>query len=120
MAPDVANGLQYVTSDAGPVELPCGFTLGGKKGDGDPAPDTRPVLLSLLLIPGDVAFLNQFFSLSVLVQNGAPSGSNLRLENITAKASLPPALRSAETNPPTNLSDPVPIVGSTYPKLGFI
>jgi protocatechuate 3,4-dioxygenase beta subunit len=111
LAADVALGLQYATSLGGPIELPCGFTLqGGSKPPGDPRPDTRPVLFSLLLIPGDVAYLNQFFSLSVLVQNGAPSGSNLRLEGVTAKLSIPPGLRAAETNSPTNLSDPVPIV----------
>ena len=32
----------------------------------------------------------------------APDGSNLRLTNLSARVSLPPALRAAETNPPTN------------------
>ncbi|HMF08140.1 MAG TPA: hypothetical protein VKJ00_03320, partial [Thermoanaerobaculia bacterium] len=72
---------------------------------------TQPVSLpGLVLIPGDVSFLNQFFSVVLLAQNGAPAGSNLRLENITAKATLPAGLRMAQTDPPTNLSDPVPVV----------
>ena len=52
---------------------------GGGGGGGDGGGGGPPILKSLLVIPGDVAFLNQFFSLTILAQNGAPAGSNLRL-----------------------------------------
>lgn len=112
IAEDVARGLQYVKWQGPAVELPCGFSLNGDgggdgEGGGGGGGGSPTILRSLLVIPGDVAFLNQFFSLTVLAQNGAPAGSNLRLENMTARVSLPSALRAAETNPPTNLSDPV-------------
>ncbi len=86
---------------AGPAGLPKGAS------ENDAA---SPVHIpTLLLIPGDVAFLNQFFSVSVMVQNGAPAGSNLVLQNVTATARFPGQLQVKSANPPVNLGDPVPI-----------
>ena len=82
IAEDVARGLQYVKWQGPAVELPCGFSLNGNDsgdgggGGGDGGGGGPTILKSLLVIPGDVAFLNQFFSLTVLAQNGAPAGSN--------------------------------------------
>jgi hypothetical protein len=93
------------------IELKCtGYCPSGSL-DFPKDPENQPVQLpGLLVIPGDVAFLNQFFSVLLLLQNGAPAGSNLQLTNVTAKATMPAGLRAAETRPPTNLSDPVPVV----------
>ncbi len=59
----------------------------------DPAEDMRgfvvPPLEGLIVIPGNVAFLNQFFSVLVMTTNGAPSASSLVVRDVTAKIVLP-------------------------------
>ncbi len=44
----------------------------------------------LLVIPGEVGYLKQFFSAKLYVANGAPEGSHLSLEDIRARVKLPP------------------------------
>jgi len=44
----------------------------------------------LLVIPGEVGFLNQFFSALLLVSNGAPEGSSLVVRDLDATIELPP------------------------------
>jgi hypothetical protein len=43
----------------------------------------------LLVVPGDVGFLNQFFSALLLVSNGAPPGSGLSVHSLTGEIELP-------------------------------
>ena len=43
----------------------------------------------LLVVPGDVGFLNQFFSALLLVSNGAPPGSGLTVHSLTGEIELP-------------------------------
>ena len=43
----------------------------------------------LLVIPGDVGFLNQFFSAMLVVSNGAPLGSNLSVRDLEGTIRLP-------------------------------
>ena len=43
----------------------------------------------LILIPGDVGFLNQFFSALLLVSNGTPAGSGLSVRDLEASIELP-------------------------------
>ncbi|WP_291983730.1 carboxypeptidase regulatory-like domain-containing protein [Luteitalea sp.] len=45
---------------------------------------------SVLVIPGDVGFLRQFFSAQLFVANGAPGTSNLTVRDITGTMVLPP------------------------------
>jgi len=45
---------------------------------------------SVLVIPGNVGFLKQFFSAQLYVTNGAPGGSNLVVNNVTGTINLPP------------------------------
>ncbi len=69
-----------------------------------------PVSLpGVILFPTDVSLLNQFFSVVVVAKNAAPEGDPLTIRDLTAKVSLPPGLRQAETEPPTPLGVPVPV-----------
>jgi len=45
---------------------------------------------SVLVIPGDVGFLKQFFSAQLYVSNGAPGGSGLSVHDLTGTINLPP------------------------------
>jgi hypothetical protein len=49
-----------------------------------------PPIPALLVIPGNVGFLNQFFSVQVFTENGAPGGSGLSVRDIKAELLLPP------------------------------
>ncbi len=51
-----------------------------------------PPITGLVLIPGNVAFLNQFFSAQVIVANVAPDGTPLILRDVQARMTLPPGL----------------------------
>lgn len=44
----------------------------------------------LLVIPGNVGFLNQFFSVQLYTENAAPSGSGLSVNQLEARLVLPP------------------------------
>ena len=55
--------------------------------DGSMVPVRIP---SVLVIPGNVGFLKQFFSAQLYVTNGAPGGSNLVVNNVTGTINLPP------------------------------
>jgi hypothetical protein len=45
---------------------------------------------SVLVIPGNVGYLKQFFSAKLFVANGAPGSSNLTVHNVTGTIKLPP------------------------------
>jgi hypothetical protein len=45
---------------------------------------------SVLVIPGDVGFLKQFFSAQLYVSNGAPGGSGLSVHDLSSTINLPP------------------------------
>ena len=49
-----------------------------------------PPIPALMVIPGNIGFLNQFFSVQIFTQNGAPAGSGLSISNIQAQMILPP------------------------------
>ena len=71
--------------------------------------DSAPPIPGVLVFPTDTRLLNQFFSIILLAQNGAPAGDRLRGRDLTAKIRLPPGLRQARTEPPTPLGVPVPV-----------
>src|SRR5262249_12015846 len=48
-----------------------------------------PSIPGILLIPGNIAFLNQFFQVMLLVSNVAPPGSQLVVTSATAELILP-------------------------------
>ncbi len=65
-------------------------------------PNGEPVRIpALLVIPGDVGFLKQFFSAKLYVANGAPPGSGLTVHDVKATIKLPPGPDSD----PTTLGD---------------
>ncbi len=68
-----------------------------------------PPIPGAIIFPTDLGLLNQFFSVVLMVQNGAPEGDRLVVRDLTAKISIPPGLREAETEPPTPLGVPVPV-----------
>ena len=49
-----------------------------------------PSIPALLLIPGNIGFLNQFFSVQAFVEDAAPDGSGLSVRNVQATLDLPP------------------------------
>lgn len=59
--------------------------------NGDPAFGVPPVT-GIVFIPGNVAFLNQFFSVILMVSNVAPDGTPLVLRDVTGTVKLPTGL----------------------------
>ena len=55
----------------------------------DELEDPPPTIPGVIIIPGDVGFLNQFFSVLLMVSNAAPEGSALRVNNLLAEITLP-------------------------------
>ena len=51
-----------------------------------------PPITGLVVIPGNIAFLNQFFSVLLMVTNVAPDGTTLELRETTATIVLPTGL----------------------------
>ncbi len=49
-----------------------------------------PPIPGVIVIPGDIGFLNQFFSVLLMVGNVAPTGSSLVVTDLTASIVLPP------------------------------
>ncbi|MDR4506567.1 MAG: Ig-like domain-containing protein [Candidatus Scalindua sp.] len=53
----------------------------------DDPPATIP---GVIIIPGDVGFLNEFFSVLIMVSNASPQGSSLLVSNLKSAFKLPP------------------------------
>ncbi len=81
-----------------PTILP--MLLEMQQADGQPVPAPRvtdphtgeavPVHVpSVLVIPGDVGYLKQFFAAQLFVTNGAPTWANLELHDVSARITLP-------------------------------
>jgi hypothetical protein len=49
-----------------------------------------PPIPALLVVPGNVGFLHQFFSVMVFTENGAPESSSLTVRDLQAQLTLPP------------------------------
>jgi hypothetical protein len=66
----------------------------------------------VIVLPGTVTYLNQFFDASLLVANGAPAGSGAELRNLRAAIRLPGdnALRLARTEPPVSPGQDLPVL----------
>jgi hypothetical protein len=65
------------------------------EGSGQRLPITLPTgepvrIPAVLVIPGNVGYLKQFFSAQLFVANGAPVGSGLTVRNVTGTIKLPP------------------------------
>ncbi len=57
--------------------------------DGDEEERKGFEITGLLVIPGNIAFLNQFFSVQLFTENASPSDSGLAVNNLTATLHLP-------------------------------
>ncbi|MCF7730949.1 MAG: carboxypeptidase regulatory-like domain-containing protein, partial [Akkermansiaceae bacterium] len=68
---------------------------------------TIPPIPALLVIPGNVGFLNQFFSVQIFTENGAPGGSGLSVRDIRAELLLPPGPDRVAGNYEAPGDDPV-------------
>ena len=75
-----------------------------------------PPVFGVIVLPGTVSFLNQFFDARLIVANGAPVGTDVTLQNVTGALHLPPnnALRIAQIDPPVTPGQQVPVVTSTH------
>lgn len=77
---------------------------------------------SVLVIPGNVGFLKQFFSAQLYVANGAPGGSNLVVHDVTGTVVLPPGADQVSGTADDPLSLPNTVNGpqpATLPVLGL-
>ncbi len=69
-----------------------------------------PDIPGVLVFPNEIAFLNQFFAVMLMVRNGASNGSTLSVDDLTAQITYDPAnLKLQKTNPPVPLGSPVPV-----------
>ena len=91
--------LQAEDVNGAPVEIPK-VTM--------PSGVVRPVTIpAVLVIPGNVGYLKQFFSAQLYVSNGAPVGSKLNVRGIKATLKLPPGadLQLGTTDDPLALPE---------------
>ncbi|MEN3336344.1 MAG: large repetitive protein, partial [Acidobacteriota bacterium] len=58
-----------------------------------------PPIPGVVVIPGDIGFLNQFFSVMLMVGNVAPAGSNLVVTDLKAEIVLPPGIDTVVGSP---------------------
>ena len=78
-----------------------GFTLKVKSQEGQQL--VAPPIPGVVVIPGDIGFLNQYFSVMLMVGNAAPGGSNLSVDNLRATIILP----KGRDNAPGTADDPL-------------
>lgn len=97
LPPDTPT-VQGVALPPLPSIYPLLLTLGGDGGGGSSPPKFDdgsghmvPIQIpSVLVIPGNVGYLKQFFSAKLYVADGAPVGSNLAVQDVTGTINLPP------------------------------
>ena len=125
------TGSPIVIDDSGfdALQIPnvqvSGFTLTPPPNDeGDEEDDGVP-LTGLMIIPGDIAYLNQFFSVLLMATNVSESGSGIVIENARATLKLPAGddgilsgdgddpLRMAVTDPAQTLEKGLTLSGDT-------
>ena len=49
-----------------------------------------PSIPALMVIPGNIGFLSQFFSVQIFTENAAPLNSGLSVNHVMARLNLPP------------------------------
>lgn len=96
-----------------PIMLTTGDDGGVGNGNNEAASGGAPLfnggpmhIPALLVIPGNVGFLHQFFEAIVIVANGAPNGAPLVIKNLRAEARLPNAGTPADsTDDPLRIAE---------------
>ncbi len=58
-------------------------------GEGESLALTIPPIPALMVIPGNIGYLHQFFSVKIFTENASPLGSGLSVDNIQASLQLP-------------------------------
>ena len=79
----------------------------------DPWPEQLHLpLFGVVVLPGTVTFLNQFFDASLIVANGAPADSDVALSGLEAALQLPSGavVRVHGSDPPVMPGQPVPVL----------
>ncbi|MEN8165802.1 MAG: hypothetical protein ABFS37_16855, partial [Acidobacteriota bacterium] len=109
--PSVNTEGPVPTVTVGTLEIPDGEEL--TEEDEQTLEGAGVVVPGFLVFPTDIAFLNQFFSVILVVQNGAMADSGIELRNLSAVLEMADGgLRQAETQPPTIPGEPVTIMDS--------
>ena len=79
--------------------------------DSDPDLPPRPQIHAAIVVPNSLAVLHQFFAVALVVSNGAPNGSQVTLDSITAAISAPNNVRIVKSDPAVSFGQPVSITG---------
>jgi hypothetical protein len=75
---------------------------------------------SVIVIPGNVGYLKQFFSAQLYVTDGAPSGSGLTVDNITGTIMLPPGADGVVGTADDPLALPLLTSGAQSPTMNIL
>lgn len=88
------------------------FTLDSIAGSVDKDPSFPPIS-GIVVIPGSIGYLHQFFEATLLVTNGAPAASALSIRDIRAAIVLPAGLDRITGTDAAPGDDPLRAVGTT-------
>jgi hypothetical protein len=94
-----------------PTLVPVLLSLLDKNGNPIPEPKlpdgtaAQVRIPGVLVIPGDIGFLKQFFSAQLFVANGSPGGSGLVVHSVTGTIHLPQAADGIPADAPLSLPD---------------
>jgi len=75
---------------------------------------------SVIVIPGNVGYLKQFFSAQLYVTDGAPAGSGLTVDNITGTIMLPPGADGVVGTADDPLALPLLTSGAQSPTMNIL
>jgi hypothetical protein len=95
-----------------------GLGPGGELPEEEQAPEGgggggRPSIPAALVIPNNLAVLHQFFAVTLMVTNGAPEGSSVTLDGVTAMIRTPTELKVVKSIPAAAFNQPIPVVDAT-------
>jgi hypothetical protein len=95
--PPVVEEFEFSPGGGGPPES-----------EPDPPGAAGPRIPAAIILPNGFGVLHQFFAVIVQVSNTSPD-DKIRLDNIAATISMPPAMRTSKVVPATSLGQPVAI-----------
>ncbi|MGZ5474514.1 MAG: hypothetical protein ACXWG4_11180, partial [Thermoanaerobaculia bacterium] len=73
----------------------------------------RPSIPAALVIPNNLAVLHQFFAVTLMVTNGAPDGTSVTLDSVTAMIRTPTELKVVKSVPAGAFNQPIPVVDAS-------
>ena len=74
----------------------------------------------MIVIPGNVGYLKQFFSAQLYVTNGTPAGSGLTVDSVTGTIMLPPGADQVVGTSDDPLALPTLITGPQPPTMNIL